>query len=201
MSKVTSKQLQNLLQRHKIPKEVKKDFRAVNDFTQLLVDSHVIAAALDFFGMDSLESEPTKNKLPSASRKSDKLKYIKRTVGKFVDKYVLNFEAESSTLLSNEEKEQPRERNKQQRKRSEQQQKRNEQSQKTSGQPQTGNEEDQTTTTKQKDGLFNYACRLLSYGLLSRMLPRKEMGNGLYKFLMLHFKTMEEPNMHWKRSI
>ena len=57
------------------------------------------------------------------------------------------------------------------------------------------------TTTKQKDGIFNYACRLLSYGLLSRMLPRKEMGNGLYKFLMLHFKTMEEPNMHWKRSI
>ena len=114
MSKGTSKQLQNLLQRHKIPKEVKKDFRAVNDFTQLLVVSHVIAAALDFFGMDSLESEPTKNKLPSASRKSDKLKYIKRTVGKFVDKYVLNFEAESSTLLSNEEKAQPRERNKQQ---------------------------------------------------------------------------------------
>ena len=133
---------------------MKKDFRAVNDFIQLHVDSHVVAAALDFFGMDSLESEPTKNKLPSASRKLDKLKYIKTTEGKFVDKYVLKFEAMSSTLLSNKEKEQLREGNKQQRKRSEQQQKRNEQSQKTSGQPQKGSEKDQTITTKQKDGIF-----------------------------------------------
>ena len=61
--KGTLKQLQNLLQRHKVPKEVKKDFRAVNDFIQLLIDSHIIAAALEFFEMDSLESQPRKNKL------------------------------------------------------------------------------------------------------------------------------------------
>ena len=52
--KGTLKQFQ-ILQRHKVPKEVKKDFGVVNDFIQLLVDSHIIAAALAFFGMDFLE--------------------------------------------------------------------------------------------------------------------------------------------------
>ena len=80
--------------------EVKKDFWAVNDFIQLLIDSHIIAAALEFFEMDSLESQPMKNKFPSTLGKPDKLKYIRRTIGKFVDKYVLNFKAESSSSLS-----------------------------------------------------------------------------------------------------
>ena len=166
--KGTLKQLQNLLQRHKVPKEVKKDFRAVNDFIQLLVDSHIIAAALEFFGMDSLESEPTKNKSPSTLEKSDKLKFIKRTVGRFVDKYVLNFAAESSTIL------QPS----------------NTQSQ-TKGQGSRG-EEDQKKEAD--DGVFNYACRLLSYGLLSRdFQDGTKEGDGpricrLWKFFMLHFK-------------
>ena len=76
--KGTLKQLQNLLQRYKVPKDVKKDFRAINDFIQLLVDSHIIAAALKFFEMDSLESEPRKNKFPSMLGKPDKIKCLKR---------------------------------------------------------------------------------------------------------------------------
>ena len=67
--KGTLKQLKNL-QRHKVPKEVKKDIRAVNDFIQLLVDSHYSSCSR-LFGMDSLESEPTKNKSPSTLEKSN----------------------------------------------------------------------------------------------------------------------------------
>ena len=54
------KQLQNLLQRQRIPKDVKADLRLVNDFIQLLVNCHVVAAALEFFGIDSVNSKPKK---------------------------------------------------------------------------------------------------------------------------------------------
>ena len=162
---MTLKQFQNL-QRHKVPKDVKKDFRAVNDFIQLLVDSHIIAAAMNFFEMDSLESEPRKNKFPSMLGKPDKMKYLKRIVGKFVDKYVLNFEAESSALLSSTESEHQH-------------------------QPSACD----IPSRQEADGVFNYACRLLTYGLLPRKFQdATDNGDGkrtcrLWKFLMLHFKT------------
>ena len=35
--------------------------------------------------------------------KPDKIEYLKRIVGNFIDKYVLNFEAESSALISSTE--------------------------------------------------------------------------------------------------
>ena len=137
--KGTLKQLQNLLHRQKIPKEVKKDFRAVNDFIQLLMDGHIVAAALEFFGMGSVESEPTKNNFSSTMGTSDKVKYINKTVGKFVDKFVLNFEAEASSILATEENDEE-------------------------------NDEENCETAEHEpdDGVFNYACRLLSCGLLSR---------------------------------
>ena len=164
--KGTLKQVQNLLRRQKIPKDVKKDFRSVDDFIQLLVDSHVVAAALEFFGMDNTNSEPKKNKIPASAISSvDRKKFINRRVGKFVDKYVLNFE--SSALLPDD-------------------------------QSQPGNLDGRTRSeehlTSADDGVFNYACRLLSYGLLSRNFSdATKEGDGericrLYKFLMLHFK-------------
>ena len=161
--KGTLKQLQNLLRRQRIPKDVKADFRSVNDFIQLLVYSHVVAAALEFFGLDSVTSKPKKNKLPvSAVSPADKRKYINRMIGKFVYKFVLNFD--STALLP-------------------------------SDQSQPGNQDDQTNSpTSEEDGVFNYACRLLSYGLMSRNFEdATKEGDGdricrLYRFFMLHFK-------------
>ena len=162
--KGTLKQLQNLLRRQKVPKDVKKNFRAVNDFIQLLVDSHLIAAALEFFGMDDVHSQPTKNVLPKTMGRSDKLNSINKIVGEFIDKYVLNFESESSSILQVNEHH-------------------------------SGNEQTQQTNAIAEDGVFNYACRLLSYGLLSRNFQdATKEGDGkrtcrIWKFFMLHFKT------------
>ena len=96
--------------------------------------------------------------------KPDKMKYLKRTVGKFVDKYVLNFEAQSSALLSSTESEHQH-------------------------QPSAC---DIPSRQEADDGGFNYACRLLSYSLLSRNFQdATDNGDGkhtchLWKFLMLY---------------
>ena len=107
---------------------------------------------MNFFEMDSLESEPRKNKFPSILGKPDKMKYLKRIVGKFVDKYVLNFEAESSALLSSTESEHQH-------------------------QPSAC---DIPSRQEADDGVFNYAYRLLPYGYslgIFRMLQIMEMEN------------------------
>ena len=142
---------------------MKADFRSVNDFIQLLVDCHVVAAALEFFGMDSVNSKPKKNKLPvGAVSSANKRKYINKTIGKFVDKFVLNFD--STALLSSDQR-------------------------------QPGSQDGQTNPpTSEEDGVFNYACRLLSYGLMSRNFEdATKEGDGnricrLNRFFMLHFK-------------
>ena len=121
---------------------------------------------MKFFEMDSLNSEPRKNKFPSKLGKPDKIKYLKRIVGNFVDKYVLNFEVEISVLISSTESDHQH-------------------------QPSACD----ITSRQEADGVFNYACRLLSYGLLSRNVQdATDNGYGkstcrLWKFLMLHFKT------------
>ena len=74
----------------------------------------------------------------------------------------------------------------------------------TEGQCQKGDEEHQKMKEVADDGVFNYACRLLSYGLLSRNFQDATKDGDekricrLWKFLMLHFKTNGrlEPNMH-----
>lgn len=96
--KGTLKQLQNLLRRQNVPKEVKKDFRSINNFIQLLVDSHLIAAALEFFDIDDIHSQPTQNVLPKITGRSAKLN-LNQIVGEFIDKYVLNFESEGSSIF------------------------------------------------------------------------------------------------------
>ena len=55
--KGTLKQLQVLINQQNIPRKVKDDPNAVEDFIAV-VDAHIVAAAL---GMESTESTPTKN--------------------------------------------------------------------------------------------------------------------------------------------
>ena len=59
--KGTLKQLQNLIDHQGVPKVIKKNFRAANDFLNVVFDGHIIAALLQFFGMESEDSPPTKN--------------------------------------------------------------------------------------------------------------------------------------------
>ena len=55
------KQLQVLINRQNVPNEVKDNPNAVEDFINVVVDAHIVAAALTFFAMVSTESTPTVN--------------------------------------------------------------------------------------------------------------------------------------------
>ena len=59
--KGTLKQLQTAINRTNIPTKVKDDPMAVEDFMDLTLDAHVVAAAMGFFGMTSVTSTPTTN--------------------------------------------------------------------------------------------------------------------------------------------
>ena len=91
--KGTLKQLQVLINRQNIPKKIKDDPNAVEDFIDVVVDAHVVAAALTFFGMESTESTPTKN-INITAIKSLPLKErqyrLLQAVGNLVSKYVLH---------------------------------------------------------------------------------------------------------------
>lgn len=56
--KGTLKQLANLLNRSKIPRKVKNEFTNVQDVFGVILDAHITAAALQFFGMDSVDGTP-----------------------------------------------------------------------------------------------------------------------------------------------
>ena len=85
------KQIQVLINRQNIPTKVKDNPNAVEDFIDVVVDAHVVAAALTFFGMESAESTPTKNiniaaikSLPLKERQSRLLHAVSNLVSKYV---------------------------------------------------------------------------------------------------------------------
>ena len=67
------KQLQVLIKQQNTPTKVKDNPNTVEDFVAVVVDAHIVAAALTFYGMESVESTPTKN-INTATIKSLPLK-------------------------------------------------------------------------------------------------------------------------------
>lgn len=59
--KGTLRQLQVIINRQNLPAQVKDDPRAVEEFLEVVLDAHIIAASLQYFGMDTTESVPTRN--------------------------------------------------------------------------------------------------------------------------------------------
>ena len=65
-------QLRNLLNRKNIGVSPKKDTNAHEDFFHLVVDAHVLVAAMQFLGMDSLEEDPNAEIFPPSVWMLDK---------------------------------------------------------------------------------------------------------------------------------
>ena len=85
----------NLINRRNVVTDVKKKFRACNDFFLLEVESRVIAATLNVLGLSSLDGEPTDDVLLSLLRNSSlktKRTFVKDLSLKVVDKFILNKE-------------------------------------------------------------------------------------------------------------
>ena len=167
--KGTLKQLQVLINRQNIPKKVKDDPNAVEDFIDVVVDAHIVAAALAFFSMESTKSIPTKNiniaaieSLPLKERQHRLL----QAVGNLVSKYVLHHVHTNVASPSS-----------------------------THDQTHIPEEAVSDLITKGEDYKLNYATAVLGMGLLARNFhdsSKQSDGDRLircWKFFLLHFKV------------
>ena len=57
-------QLRNIVNRKNIGKTPKKDVNAHEDFLQQVLESHVLAAAMEYLGMESVDDEPNEEIVP-----------------------------------------------------------------------------------------------------------------------------------------
>ena len=103
VEKGTFKHLEVLVNRSNVPTLVKNNVSAAEDFLDVALDGHIIAAALAFFDMATISSFPQKHsfsaQLQHASN-SEKRNYLTDVTKKFVDTYVLNFAADSSSFCA-----------------------------------------------------------------------------------------------------
>ena len=97
-NKGTLKHLQNIIRRTNVPKKVKDNVSAAQDFYSVVFEAHIVAAALSHYSMSSLDSEPAGIEIPDDPTKLRD--FMMQTVGTLVDKYVLKF-TETATLPEN----------------------------------------------------------------------------------------------------
>ncbi|XP_062610556.1 uncharacterized protein LOC134272329 [Saccostrea cucullata] len=84
-------QLKNLLNRRNVSKNVSSNYHAASDFVDLVTECHVIAACLEYCGMESIEIQC--KKIPVALHIADsnmKRRLLRQLVGEVVDTYFLN---------------------------------------------------------------------------------------------------------------
>ena len=84
----TMMQLRNLINRRNIGHDVSGRFNASVDFFELVTRCHILVAALSFFGMADLDSEPSCNSLPDGISKWQKTRqwdFFSSLIGWMVD--------------------------------------------------------------------------------------------------------------------
>ena len=104
-------QLRSLAQRRNVGKKPKKDFNAHDDFFNLVITSHILAAAMEVLGMDALDDDPCEELIPpnvDSLSKSERSELLQHIVGVILDAYVdLNHSVSESkdddTSTNNEE--------------------------------------------------------------------------------------------------
>ena len=72
-----------------MPKKVKDNVSAAQDFYSLVTDTHIVSAALHHFRMPSLDAEPTGIAVPM--NPNTLIDFMKQTVGELVNKFAMNF--------------------------------------------------------------------------------------------------------------
>lgn len=83
-------QLRNVINRKNIGKKPKKDVNAHEDFFQQVVESHVLAAAMEFFGMDNIEDDPNAEIFPPTLwmlEKEERYAILLSVCGRIVDEF------------------------------------------------------------------------------------------------------------------
>jgi len=59
---------------------------------ELVVECRITAAAMNYFGIQSPDDPPMKNKVPTSILNKDKWKALRRVVSNIVDQYVITHE-------------------------------------------------------------------------------------------------------------
>lgn len=78
--------------------DVKNHFNHCKELAVSLIDSYIVSAALEYFGMDKLDSVPTKNFILSSDESSEyeKKMSLVHSLEKFIDAYIIK---DSKALL------------------------------------------------------------------------------------------------------
>lgn len=184
--KGTLKQLQTAINRTNIPPKVKDDPMAVEDFMDLTLDAHIVAAAMKFFQMSTTKDLPATNiNIGNIMQtpKHERWNALVLAIRKFLNEYLSHGKASKVTCALEGISQKPKTRSK-----------------KTETDTKAGKKQTQKTSTSNaqglsEDGVFNYACRVLGMNLLARNFhDASREGDGdrtirCWKFLLLHFKV------------
>lgn len=97
--KGTLKQLTNLINRPNISKKVKTDFTTTQDFFSVVLDAHITAAAMHFFGMEKSDDKPTLNCFQGDTNTAtieEKMTYLTERINDFITHFALHHVQNSS---------------------------------------------------------------------------------------------------------
>ena len=163
--KGTLKQLQNLIYRTNLPTKVKDDARAVEEFLNLILDAHIIAAAMHLLGITTKNGTPTRNAFVGDLQEGperQKQEYLSRFFNTFITKFMSSHVRSIDHTLTSSSTDST-----------------------AAAQPQEN---------YQDDGVFNYASSVIGLCLISRNFhdaSRKGDGERLmhyWKVFLLHFR-------------
>ena len=85
-------QLRNLINRRNVAKDVTGRFNETIDFAELVINCHIVAAGMKFFGLKSVSDEPAYNSSILRAKnepKEKQWKQMKVVVGRLVDRFVI----------------------------------------------------------------------------------------------------------------
>ena len=89
----TMYQLRNLLARTNVNENPQKDFNACDDFFQLIITSHILAASLEFLKMESLIDTPSEDVISDSpniwmNSAEDRVKILTEVCDGIIDKFI-----------------------------------------------------------------------------------------------------------------
>ena len=86
----------NFLRANNVPPDPMKDFHACEELAIKYTDALILAAAMDHFGMDSLDGEPTRHERGDESEEN----YIKDQLAQIVDTYAIHYSPDGQNVES-----------------------------------------------------------------------------------------------------
>lgn len=86
----TMKCEQQRIDRTNVKADAHKAYEADQEFFCSFVKAYIVEMILQYFGMEDINSQPTKHCLPSFQNQNDRSQWVRETIGRAVDEFVLN---------------------------------------------------------------------------------------------------------------